>query len=140
MPLRARRPRPVRGSQRLTDRNVEVAARSSRCRDHLDLWLVGLSGSCSQCLCGSEPGGSHRRVETGGGPDEECCQEPSSGGSARDLITFVQDRAGHDWRYAIDASKVQSALGFTPAETFETGIAKTIDWYLANESWWRPLL
>lgn len=64
----------------------------------------------------------------------------ASGGSAADLITFVEDRAGHDWRYAIDASKISRELGFSPAETFETGIQKTIDWYLTNEAWWRPLL
>ena len=64
----------------------------------------------------------------------------ASGGSARDLITFVQDRAGHDWRYAIDAGKINSELGYEPVETFETGLAKTLDWYLANEAWWRPLL
>ena len=64
----------------------------------------------------------------------------ASGGSARDLITFVEDRAGHDWRYAIDASKITAELGYQPAETFETGLARTLDWYLANEDWWRPLL
>ena len=64
----------------------------------------------------------------------------SSGGSARDLITFVEDRAGHDWRYAIDASKITAELGYDPVETFETGLARTLDWYLANEDWWRPLL
>ena len=56
------------------------------------------------------------------------------------LIEFVTDRAGHDWRYAIDASKIEQTLGFIPNETFETGLAKTVDWYLANEAWWRPLL
>ena len=48
------------------------------------------------------------------------------------LIEFVTDRAGHDWRYAIDASKIEQTLGFVPNETFETGLAKTVDWYLAN--------
>ena len=57
-----------------------------------------------------------------------------------DLITYVTDRAGHDWRYAIDASKSQRELGYTPKETFETGIAKTVDWYLDNPEWWQPLL
>lgn len=52
----------------------------------------------------------------------------------------VADRPGHDKRYAIDASRIGEELGWTPAETFETGIAKTVDWYLANESWWRPLV
>jgi dTDP-glucose 4,6-dehydratase len=69
-------------------------------------------------------------------PDSPC----ANGGSARDLITFVEDRAGHDWRYAIDASKISSELGYQPAETFETGLAKTLDWYLGNEDWWRALL
>ena len=64
----------------------------------------------------------------------------ASGRSASELITFVEDRAGHDWRYAIDASKISGELGYAPAETFETGIAKTLSWYLDNESWWTPLL
>ncbi len=68
-------------------------------------------------------------------------QSPAAtGGACRELIRFVEDRAGHDWRYAIDASKATRELGYAPAETFETGLAKTIDWYLANEDWWRPLL
>lgn len=55
----------------------------------------------------------------------------------RDLITFVQDRPGHDLRYAIDASKIEHELGWKPEETFETGLRKTVEWYLANESWWK---
>ena len=62
------------------------------------------------------------------------------GASAESLIEFVTDRAGHDWRYAIDATKIERDLGFTPQETFETGLAKTVDWYLNNELWWRSLL
>ncbi len=65
---------------------------------------------------------------------------PANGKQSADLITFVEDRAGHDWRYAIDASKFRKELGYEPDETFETGIQKTIDWYLDNEDWWRPLL
>ncbi len=60
--------------------------------------------------------------------------------SAMELITFVDDRAGHDWRYAIDAGRIMAELDYAPAETFETGIEKTLDWFLGNESWWRPLL
>ncbi|MBK9150449.1 MAG: dTDP-glucose 4,6-dehydratase [Saprospiraceae bacterium] len=56
-------------------------------------------------------------------------------GESRSLITFVTDRAGHDLRYAIDASKIQKELGWVPAESFETGIRKTIDWYLNNQEW-----
>lgn len=62
------------------------------------------------------------------------------GGSARDLVTFVADRAGHDWRYAIDAGKAACELDYVPRETFETGIARTIDWYLDHPTWWQPLL
>lgn len=55
-------------------------------------------------------------------------------------ITSVADRPGHDKRYAIDASRIRDELGWTPAETFETGIEKTVRWYLDNEAWWRPLV
>ncbi|WP_303290689.1 dTDP-glucose 4,6-dehydratase [Marinobacter sp. SS5-14b] len=55
--------------------------------------------------------------------------------SYRDLITFVQDRPGHDMRYAIDAGKIQKELGWAPEETFETGIQKTVQWYLNNLDW-----
>lgn len=57
-----------------------------------------------------------------------------------DQMTEVADRPGHDKRYAIDASRIGDELGWTPAETFETGIRKTVEWYLANEAWWRPLV
>ncbi len=57
-----------------------------------------------------------------------------------DQMTEVADRPGHDKRYAIDASRIGDELGWTPAETFETGIRKTVEWYLANEDWWRPLV
>lgn len=58
-------------------------------------------------------------------------------GSSEALITYVTDRAGHDMRYAIDASKLQNELGWTPSLQFEEGIAETIDWYLDNEEWMR---
>jgi dTDP-glucose 4,6-dehydratase len=56
------------------------------------------------------------------------------------LITFVPDRPGHDLRYAIDAGKISRELGWQPQETFETGLRKTVQWYIANEAWWRPIL
>lgn len=58
----------------------------------------------------------------------------------RDLITFVKDRPGHDVRYAIDAGKIQRELGWVPEETFETGIHKTVQWYLDNPQWWQRVL
>ena len=60
---------------------------------------------------------------------------PNSGKSRRDLITFVKDRPGHDQRYAIDSSKLQNELGWKPEETFESGIRKTVKWYLDNKTW-----
>lgn len=62
-----------------------------------------------------------------------------SGAAHRDLITFVEDRPGHDLRYAIDATKIESELGWTPSETLESGLERTVRWYLDNEAWWRPL-
>jgi len=56
-------------------------------------------------------------------------------GTSEKLITFVKDRAGHDLRYAIDSSKIQKELGWKPSLVFETGLAKTVDWYLENEKW-----
>lgn len=61
-------------------------------------------------------------------------------GSHSQLITHVEDRPGHDLRYAIDASKIQRELGWTPLETFETGLRKTVEWYLNNAEWWRHVL
>jgi dTDP-glucose 4,6-dehydratase len=60
-------------------------------------------------------------------------------GKPESLIRYVQDRPGHDKRYAIDAEKMKRELGWEPQYTFETGIDQTIRWYLANEAWWRPL-
>jgi dTDP-glucose 4,6-dehydratase len=58
----------------------------------------------------------------------------------RNLITFVKDRPGHDVRYAIDAGKIQRELGWVPEESFETGIRKTVQWYLDNPEWWQRVL
>jgi len=65
---------------------------------------------------------------------------PRAGGRPRrDLIRFVADRPGHDLRYAIDASRIENELGWQAEETFETGLEKTIRWYLDNEWWWQPI-
>jgi len=72
--------------------------------------------------------------------EELAPQKPLGVSLYRDLIEFVTDRPGHDTRYAVDASKMHSELGWTPEESFETGIRKTVEWYLNNESWWRRVL
>ena len=61
------------------------------------------------------------------------------GGNYEELITYVTDRPGHDFRYAIDASKISNELGWQPKENFETGIEKTIRWYLENREWWQAI-
>lgn len=61
-------------------------------------------------------------------------------GSYKELITHVTDRPGHDRRYAIDSSKMQYELGWVPEETFESGLRKTVQWYLNNEAWWQKVL
>ena len=66
--------------------------------------------------------------------------KPSGVNEYRDLITFVSDRPGHDVRYAIDAGKIQRELDWVPMETFETGLRKTVQWYLDNRDWWERVL
>ena len=67
-------------------------------------------------------------------------EKPAGVTRYKDLITFVQDRPGHDVRYAIDATKIGRELGWKPLETFESGIRKTVQWYLDNKTWWQNVL
>lgn len=64
----------------------------------------------------------------------------ANGGHTATLIESVKDRPGHDWRYAIDARRIENELGFTPQHDFASGLKKTITWMLANESWWRAVM
>ena len=66
-------------------------------------------------------------------------ERPLESGSYRDLIAFVPDRPGHDLRYAIDSSKIERELGWRAEESFESGLEKTVRWFLENEWWWRPI-
>lgn len=66
-------------------------------------------------------------------------KRPRPEGSYAELITFVADRPGHDARYAVDATRIRAELGWRPSVTVEEGLARTVDWYLANEDWWRAL-
>ena len=67
-------------------------------------------------------------------------KRPKAEGSYADQITFVADRPGHDARYAIDPARIERELGWRPSVTVEEGLARTVDWYLDNEAWWRALL
>ena len=69
-------------------------------------------------------------------PDSPCANATP----ANSLITYVEDRLGHDIRYAINAEKIMAELGYRPVEDFESGLNKTVDWYLANEAWWQSIL
>ena len=66
-------------------------------------------------------------------------RRPKASGSYADQITFVADRPGHDARYAIDPARIRTELGWRPSVTVAEGLARTVEWYLANEDWWRPL-
>jgi dTDP-glucose 4,6-dehydratase len=86
-----------------------------------------------------------RNERTNLGVVEQICDgldrlAPDPVGARRRLISFVADRPGHDHRYAIDAGKLERELGWRALENFETGLAKTIDWYLANRAWWQAIL
>ena len=72
--------------------------------------------------------------------EELAPEKPAGVEQYQDLISYVTDRAGHDVRYAIDASKIQQELNWTPLETFESGIRKTVQWYLANQAWCEHVL
>jgi dTDP-glucose 4,6-dehydratase len=59
---------------------------------------------------------------------------------SKDMIEFVEDRPGHDIRYSVDSTKIRSELGWKPKHSFKEAIAKTVDWYVSNESWWKPIV
>jgi dTDP-glucose 4,6-dehydratase len=72
--------------------------------------------------------------------EELAPEKPAGVHNYRDLISFVKDRPGHDARYAIDASKIERELSWVPEETFDTGLRKTVQWYLGNRDWWQRVL
>jgi dTDP-glucose 4,6-dehydratase len=105
-------------------------------RDHAEaLWLVLTRGKDGETynIGGQNEWANIRIVELICDLIDELA--PKLGGNSRRLITFVPDRPGHDRRYAIDASKIQRELGWTPAHTFERGIRETVQWYLDNQEW-----
>jgi dTDP-glucose 4,6-dehydratase len=110
-------------------------------RDHDEaLWLVLTRGKLGETynIGGHNEWANLRIVELICDAIDEFV--PRLGGDSRKLITFVKDRLGHDRRYAIDASKIQRELGWTPAHKFEDGIRETIRWYLDNQAWVKTVL
>src|SRR6266404_5510133 len=110
-------------------------------RDHAEaLWLVLTRGEVSETynIGGHNEWANIRIVEVICDLIDEMA--PQLGGSSRKLISFVKDRAGHDRRYAIDATKIQDELGWAPAHKFEQGIRETVRWYLDNQEWVNKVL
>ncbi len=106
------------------------------------LWAVLTRGSVGETY---NVGGHNEKrnievVETLCRVLEDCVGPEAGRRPYAELITFVDDRPGHDVRYAIDAGKIGRTLSWNPVETFETGLEKTVRWYLNHESWWRPVL
>ena len=105
--------------------------------DHVRaLWLVAMRGKLGETY--NVGGGAERRNLDVAQMicDLVDARQPSNSGPRRKLITFVPDRPGHDRRYAIDASKLARELGWRPQETFDSGLKRTVEWYLAHPEWW----
>ena len=131
----------------LEGKPLPVYGRGANVRDwlHVDDHAAALEAVLMRGALGESYNVSARAERTNLQVVETICdlldeRQPLSGGKPRrSLIQFVADRPGHDRRYAIDPSKIERELGWTAGETFETGLSRTIDWYLENEWWWRPI-
>jgi dTDP-glucose 4,6-dehydratase len=139
---------PLMIAQALAGNALPVYGRGDQVRD----WLY-VDDHVRALQCVFERGAPGRSYNVGGGNEKQnievvrtLCElldlrrPRADGRSYAEQISFVADRPGHDRRYAIDASRIRSELGWTPLETFETGLARTVDWYLANEDWWQALI
>ena len=130
---------PVMIHKALADQPLPVYGDGSNIRDwiHVNdhcraIWAVATKGQAGRIY---NIGGSQERSNL-----EVVKDILKALGKSEKLISFVPDRLGHDWRYAIDSTRVQSELGWQPTYTFQTGLQQTIEWYLENSDWWEPLL
>lgn len=129
----------------LEGKSIAIYSRGENVRDWL--YVEDHARALEQVLRRGTVGASYniggRSERTNLGVVESICdildrkrpREPSH----RELISFVADRPGHDLRYALDTGKIERELGWSPHETFESGLEKTVDWFLENEWWWRPI-
>ena len=130
---------PLMISKSLSDEALPVYGDGSNIRD----W-IHVQDHCDALKCVLETGVSGRVYNIGGNNERsnlevvrnilDAVEKPHS------LISFVEDRLGHDWRYAIDNTRITTELGWSPKYTFKQGLESTIEWYLNNRSWWHPLL
>ncbi len=138
---------PLMIARALADESLPVYGAGDQVRD----WLF-VDDHVRALQCVFEKGRPGRTYNIGGGNERQnievvntvCALLDSKrprgdGQSYAKQIRFVADRPGHDKRYAIDAARIKSELGWTPQETFDTGLSRTVDWYLDNERWWRSL-
>jgi len=131
----------------LRERELPVYGHGENIRDWL--YVEDHARALYQVATEARPGASYN---VGGGSERSNLQvvqticahldklRPRPERSYAELITFVPDRPGHDFRYAIDATRIAHELSFTPSIDFEAGLFRTVQWYIDNESWWRPLL
>lgn len=131
----------------LAGKEIPIYGNGSNIRD----WLF-VEDHASALLLVLEKGKIGRKYNIGG--ENECtnlelvqaicrimdAQKPKATGSYSDQITFVEDRPGHDKRYAIDPSRIRNELGWTPSLTLEEGLWRTVEWYLNNQNWWKKLI
>jgi dTDP-glucose 4,6-dehydratase len=130
---------PIMISKALKNQPLPVYGDGSNIRD----W-IHVEDHCEALLCVLEKGQAGRIYNIGGKSERsnlmvvkrilDILDKP------HELITFVTDRLGHDWRYAIDNTRIQSELGWQPKHDFTSGLEHTIDWYLKNKNWWHPLV
>lgn len=122
----------------MDDKQIPIYGDGKNVRD----WLH-VDDHCSGILLALEKGKAGESYNIGGNNEREniviARKLLSLLGRTESSINYVEDRLGHDRRYAIDASKIRGQLGWTPKHDFESGIKSTVEWYKANEKWWRPL-
>ncbi len=129
---------PLLISNLMDDQQIPIYGDGKNIRD----W-IHVEDHCAGLLLVLEKGRAGETYNLGGGNEREniviAKNLLSLMGKEESSIKYVQDRLGHDRRYAIDASKAKSELGWTPKHDFESGLAATVAWYKAHEKWWRPL-